>query len=111
MPRLVEEVDAARRVLEMLKQLLARHAGLAAQPTFLQPIHERAVGQLHRKDEPAGNVPDAVNAEQVTVPDAFQKLQGAQLTLRAGLVGGEELDRNGEAAGADGAPDLAEAAL
>ncbi len=77
---------------------------------FREPILEAAVAQFHRQDEVIALLPDARQAHQVGVADALHHLQGTQFHGENLRVEADELQRDAEAAGAVGVPDLAKGA-
>jgi hypothetical protein len=75
-----------------------------------EAVQQGAVGQLHRDDEEVADLPGPEHRKQVGVPDELHGGQGAHLDAARLVPQPDELQGQMEAAGADGTPDLAEAA-
>jgi hypothetical protein len=108
--RLVEEVDGAGEFLHVAKQLVARQAGLTLLPAGAEPIHQALIAQGHRDHQTILDPPGELDVEQVRMADVAQDLQRPLLRTRLDRIEADELQRDRDAAGCRGLPDLAEPA-
>jgi hypothetical protein len=108
----VQEVQGLGGVAHAAEQLRGGDAGQAGLAAGAEALPQVAVGQLQHGDEAVGQREEGVQRQQVGVPQPLDQPQRLQLALGLGglEVAGDDLDRDLDAAGRLGAPDLAEGA-
>ena len=109
-PRLVQVVDPLRGVHQVLDRLGDGDPRVPLRDRFVEPVHQGPLGQLHRQDEIAVNLPGPEHRQQMGMTDVSDDAQGALLD-RPGLPGQEdELQRHLEPARPARLPDFPEGA-
>ena len=70
-PRLVQVVDPLRGVHQVLDRLGDGDPRVPLRDRFVEPVHQGPLGQLHRQDEIAVNLPGPEHRQQVGMTDVL----------------------------------------